>query len=131
MLGSLRNLFQGRKSLPEDLTYEDARAILEDQNHASKLELAERAEVPPEILYFLASDESEAVRRQVAKNPATPLRANKLLVEDAADSVRAELARKIARLLPDSDDRDRAATRERAIELLEQLARDQLPKVRE
>lgn len=131
MLGALRNLFQGRKSLPEDLTYEEARRVLEDQNRDSKLELATRSDAQPEILYYLATDESANVRRQVARNPATPHKANQLLARDSADEVRGELARKISRLLPDSDDVERAVMRERALEILEQLAQDQLPRIRQ
>lgn len=131
MLGALRNLFHGRKSLPEDLTYEEARSVLEDQNRDSKLELAARSDAQPEILYYLATDESANVRRQVARNPATPHKANQLLARDSADEVRGELARKIARLLPDSDDAERAVMRDRALEILEQLAQDQLPRIRQ
>lgn len=113
-----------------DPRYREALRILEEENGAGKLALARRVDVAPEILYYLATDDAPAVRQMVAANPATPHHANKILAEDGEQEVRAELARKIARLLPDSGQDERVATRERLIEILETLARDQATLVR-
>ncbi|MBP6013924.1 MAG: DUF2336 domain-containing protein [Alphaproteobacteria bacterium] len=112
------------------MSYEEARASLETHAHNARRYLAGRPDVEPEILYYLANDESQEVRRLVAANPATPHQANKILTGDDADEVRCELARKIGRLLPglgpDESDRVRAL----AIEVMERLANDSLPRVR-
>jgi uncharacterized protein (DUF2336 family) len=112
------------------LTYEEARASLETHARNSRLFLAGRADVQPEVLYYLASDETVEVRRLVAANPATPQQANKILTDDSDDDVRCELARKIGRLVPDLDPDEASRIRDLAIEVMERLARDSLPRVR-
>lgn len=137
-MSALKGWFRGKTApLPareaqgrEDARYVEALRILEDEDRAGKLALAKSTDAAPEILYYLASDEATAVRQMVAANPATPHQAHKILAEDGEQEVRAELARKIARLLPDCDQTERAATRERLIEILETLARDQATLVR-
>ncbi|MDA5192946.1 DUF2336 domain-containing protein [Govanella unica] len=133
MLKPLRNLLElwTPRSLPEDLSYEGARQVLEGREQSNLQALAARTDIQPEILYYLATHSAPDVRQAVAGNPATPHKANQLLVTDHVDEVRAELARKIARLLPDSDDAERTLLRDRTIELLEQLALDQAPKIRQ
>lgn len=130
MLTSLKSMMTRRPGSPQRYRYEEARRVLEEQNKSGKLELAASRDVQPEILYYLATDESCAVRQLVAANPATPHHADKLLARDVVEDVRSELARKIARLLPDSNDEERRVVRERAIEILETLAQDQAPAVR-
>lgn len=120
-----------RRRLPPDLTYKQTRAVLEKESTATRTELARRQDVKPEILYYLAEDESAAVRQNIATNPLTPVQANQLLVDDSDDEVRSELARKIARMLPDLDTREQRQLRERTIDMLEQLAQDQLPRIRQ
>lgn len=115
---------------PEKMTYEQARAALESHARNARRFLAGRADVEPEILYYLASDESTDVRKLVAANPSTPQQANKVLCGDGDDEVRCELARKIARLIPGLTSEDVVRTRELAIEVMERLARDSLPRVR-
>jgi uncharacterized protein (DUF2336 family) len=128
-LGSLAKLF-GRGRLPERLRYEEAREILESHSASMKRELASREDAPPETLYYMAGDEDPEVRTLVASNRSTPVQANELLQGDECDEVRAELARKIARILPDMEEEEQRALRERCIALLERLARDELPRVR-
>lgn len=112
------------------MSYEEARASLEAHAYKARQFLAGRPDVEPEILYYLATDDSVEVRRLVAGNPATPQQANKVLTEDDDDEVRCELARKIARLVPGLDTHESARLRELAIDVMERLARDSLPKVR-
>ncbi len=120
-----------QRRLPPDLTYKQARAVLEKESTTTRTELARRQNVRPEILYYLAEDESTAVRQNIAANPLTPIQANELLVDDSDDEVRSELARKIARMLPDLDNLEQQQLRERTINMLEQLAQDQLPRIRQ
>ena len=112
------------------MSYEEARASLETHAHNARRFLAGRADVEPEILYYLATDESEAVRKLVAQNPATPQQANKILTDDPAVEVRCELARKIGRLVPGMDENESERVRALAIEVMERLANDSLPRVR-
>ncbi|MEK7861715.1 MAG: DUF2336 domain-containing protein, partial [Chloroflexota bacterium] len=114
----------------EELSYEDARAALETHSRTLKRDLAARTDVEPEILYYLATDDAADVRRIVAENPATPCHADHFLADDCDDEVRCALARKVARLMPDLDEAERVRTREMAIQTLEKLAGDQLPRVR-
>jgi uncharacterized protein (DUF2336 family) len=129
MVEFLKRLFQ-RQVLPRDLTYEEARAVLESHERRAEEELATRTDVEPEMLYYLAEHGTDAARRSVAANPATPPEANRFLVDDVDPEVRAELARKIGRLLPDllASERDRVC--ELTLETLQRLATDQLPRVR-
>ena len=112
------------------MTYEEARDALATQALRIREHLAGEAGVEPEILYYLANDESVSIRRKVAANPATPQQANRLLCADTDEDVRCELARKIGRLVPGLDDNETSRVRDLAIEVMERLARDSLPRVR-
>ncbi|HEX7776408.1 MAG TPA: DUF2336 domain-containing protein [Parvibaculum sp.] len=125
----LRKLF-AREALPERLRYEDARAALESQSLNLKRELAARHDAPPETLYYLAGDTDPEVRALVAANPSTPHQANVLLQRDREGDVRAELARKIGRIVPDMPANELSEVRDRVMDLLEKLARDELARVR-
>lgn len=131
MLKSFVNRLLGRPKLPQDLSYEEARGALETQSLGLRRELAGRSDVEPEILYYLASDKEPEIRCLIAANPGTPHQANKALADDADDDVRAELARKIARLVPGLDPQEAGRIRDLAIEVLEKLASDHLPRVRQ
>ncbi len=130
MLKWLKSQFVPHASDNRKMSYEEARTALE--THALRLreQLAGQEGVEPEILYFLASDQSVKVRRRVAANPSTPQHANKNLCADSDDEVRCELARKIGRLVPGLDSAEASRVRDLAIEVMERLARDSLPRVR-
>ena len=130
MLGKLIDKIRG-KVLPDHLTYEDARELLEEERGKNIRALAGRPDTRPEMLYYLASNKSPVVRRKVAENPAAPVQANEILADDQDDEVRCDLARKIARLLPDLEVASQARLRERTLKVLAQLADDQLPRVRQ
>lgn len=129
VIGFLKRLLKG-KELPDQLSYEEARAVLESNKGQLERELASRADAEPEMLYYLAERGAPAVRRKVAANPATPAAADRILADDADPEVRAELAQKIGRLLPDllASERDRVC--ELTLETLRRLAGDQLARVR-
>lgn len=130
MLKWLKTQLSTAASDSRKLSYDEARTALE--THALKLreQLAGQAGVEPEILYFLASDQSVKVRRRVAANPSTPQHANKNLCTDSDDEVRCELARKIGRLVPGLEPGEASRVRDLAIEVMERLAQDSLPRVR-
>ncbi len=126
----LSHLSIGRK-LSQNLDYEVAREALEKNQLAQRTELAGRADSPPEMLYYLANDESPNVRRKVAKNLQTPIQANIVLSDDTDDEVRCDLARKIARLVPGLPQDAQVKLREQMEAILEKLADDHLPRVRQ
>lgn len=131
MLKKLLKKIPGLKHLPGELSYEEAREVLERNDLAARDELAGREDARPEMLYHLAADASPKVRRKVAANPSTPIQAGNILVSDEDDEVRGELARKIGRLLPDLQGEAQEKICEAAISILDKLASDQLPRVRE
>ncbi len=130
----LKGLFQrltGKApKLAEKLSYEEARTHLEGQDTQVRTEMAGRAQVRPEILYYLAEDKSPDVRRHIAANPNTPVQADHILAEDKDDEVRVVLAQKISRLVPETEKEEQEELHERRLAVLEILIRDQLPRVR-
>ena len=70
------------------------------------------------------------VRREIADNDGTPLQADIIWQKDPDEEVRKELAHKLGRLLPDisTDQQDKLS--KMALDILETLARDQIPEVR-
>jgi uncharacterized protein (DUF2336 family) len=114
----------------DDAAYEDAKRLARDPNVRVRRDLAARGDVRPEILYFLAEDEAPEVRRIIAANGATPHQADQLLARDRDEAVRAELAQKVARLLPGLPQDAQDQARQRVIDMLETLARDEAAHVR-
>lgn len=131
MFGSIKRIFGRTRALPEDLSYDTARELLESHSAELRSDLAAREDTQPEMLYYLASDQSAEVRGKVAANPSLPGQAFQQLTEDIDDEVRCELAYKIGRLIPNLDEHEAATLREYAIEALEKLAEDQVPRVRQ
>lgn len=129
VFNKLKGLFS-KKTSQEKISYEDARVMLSKGNKNDRLKLAQQNDLRPEVLYFLAEDEDPEVRRHIAGNPNTPVQADALLSKDGDDEVRSELARKIGRIIPELDATAQDALSETTIEVMEELARDQLPKVR-
>ena len=129
MLALLKRML-GAKELPQELTYEKARSVLESHEETLARELASRPDAEPEMLYYLAEHGDTSTRRKVAANEATPPAANRMLAEDVDPEVRGELAQKIGRLLPDLLASERERVCELTLETLQRLATDQLPRVR-
>src|SRR5690606_34919640 len=99
----------GRKEDPgTPLSYEEQRELVQSPEPGQRASLARRADARPEMLFYLADDPSPEVRRAIAQNPATPAQADLLLAQDADEEVRCQLARKIARLIPDLNETERA-----------------------
>lgn len=117
--------------MSDDQLYEEAKRIARDPDVTVRRNLAARQDVRPEILYYLAEDQAAEVRRVIAGNEATPYQADELLARDRDEAVRTELAQKVARLLPGLSPGAQDQARQRVIDMLEVLARDQAVKVRE
>ena len=115
---------------PRKPAYEKSREIASSGNEEERRRLAEHEDLEPEILYYFATDKSVEVRKAVAINRGTPLQADRILAEDADEGVRIELANKIGRLVPELDPKENARLAEMVIEIIEILARDELPRVR-
>ena len=130
MFGGLFKSKKNAERLAGDISYKDAKKIARDKNPAVRSELAERDDVKPEILYFMAEDNAPEVRRKVAANSATPRHADFILASDADDDVRCDLALKIGRLIPGLSPEERERLQDLAFEILNILAQDQLPRVR-
>ncbi len=113
-----------------EVSYEDDKLLARDGSTSERSALARRQNVKPEILYFLAGDAVPEVRRAIANNLITPPHANLLLAKDVDDDTRAELAKKIGRLLPGMPADESSRVRELTMQVIEVLARDQLPRIR-
>jgi uncharacterized protein (DUF2336 family) len=113
-----------------DRVYQKARTIASDGSKKARRKLAGRKDAPPEVLYFLAEDPEPEVRRAIAGNASTPTKADLLLARDADDDVRCGLAGKIALLVPGLTETARERLRDLTLEVVEILARDELPRIR-
>ncbi|MBM3952662.1 MAG: DUF2336 domain-containing protein [Rhodospirillales bacterium] len=117
--------------LPDTLNYEESRDLARHEDVNVRRALASRADLKPEILYYLAEDTEPAVRRAIAGNAAAPMHADLLLARDKDESVRGDLASKIAKLAPGLSAEEQDRVRKMAYEAIEILARDQAARVRQ
>jgi uncharacterized protein (DUF2336 family) len=108
----------------------EALRLLERREQSAQRELASRTDAGEDVLHYLAEHGAAATRRAVAANPAAAPKSNRLLAGDEEDDVRIELARKIGRLFPGLLLAEKKHLRDLTIETLEQLARDEEPRVR-
>src|SRR5260221_10069837 len=106
--------------------YEDAKRLARHDDPAVRTALAQRLDVRPELLYFLAEDTDATVRRAVAENAQAPRQADLMLASDHDDEVRSAIAGKIVRAAPGQDAKTREQARAISVEVLEVLARDQV-----
>jgi uncharacterized protein (DUF2336 family) len=125
-----KRLFQGNAE-GASMSYDQAKEMARDKAEDVRLELASRADVEPEILYFLTDDPSPEVRRRIASNKATPVQADLVLAKDTDEDVRGDLAGKIALLAPGLSAAEQDTMRRMAYEALDVLARDQVTRVRQ
>ena len=112
------------------VTYEQARDLLDHPDTKVRLTLAVRADLEPEILFFLAQDPDVEVRRAIAANATTPVKASMVLAKDTDDDVRHDLASRIGRVIPGLDEEQQASAWRTVHQVLTLLVRDQLPRVR-
>jgi uncharacterized protein DUF2336 len=112
------------------LTYEEAKELARHQDISIRKSLAEREDIRPEILFYLAGDPSAEVRKAIAKNKSTPARAYVDLAADDNDDIRSGLAEKISQLAPKLTAYEVDRVQSYAFQALEILASDQLANVR-
>jgi uncharacterized protein (DUF2336 family) len=113
------------------IDYKKAKALAADADPETRRRLAERADVQPEILYFLAEDAEPEIRASIAGNGATPRQADLVLAKDTDVGVRERLAHKIGRLAPNLSHEERAHIRELTLEVIGILAADRTARVRQ
>lgn len=110
--------------------YDDAKRIARSGTAEERASLAKRADMAPELLFYLAADRDGEVRLAVAANDATPAQANRLLADDGDERVRAALARKIAALAPTLDPASQDRLQRLTLETLQRLVEDTAVTVR-
>jgi uncharacterized protein (DUF2336 family) len=113
------------------IDYSKARTLASDADPETRRRLAERPDVQPEILYFLAEDTEPEVRATAAANTATPRQADLVLARDQDVGVRERLAHKIGRLAPNLSGEERAHIRELTLEVIGILAADRTARIRQ
>lgn len=128
MTDLLKRLFDHDPGRP--LSYAESRTLAAHEDVTVRRTLAQRTDLRPEVLYYLAEDDDPEVRRNIAENVTTPARAYLLLTEDRDDDVRLSLAQRIAALAPELSDDEMDRLRSVVHDVLERLARDQIPRVR-
>ncbi|MFT7569430.1 MAG: hypothetical protein ACI9JL_000449 [Paracoccaceae bacterium] len=128
LLSGLMSL--GRRQGGAMMEYDQAKSRAADPNTGARRKLAKRANVQPEILYFLAEDSDAGVRAEIAANPSTPVQADEVLSKDADDAVRERVAYKIAALAPELSAAERDRAGDIVTGILENLARDEAVKIR-
>jgi len=112
------------------LSYEEAKEFAQHQDVRVRKALAEREDVRPEILFYLAGDPAPEVRKAIAHNTATPMRAYLELAQDQEDDIRSNLAEKIGHLAPSLTAHEVDRVQSYAYQALEILATDQLTQIR-
>ena len=115
----------------EVISYEESRELALHDDSAVRRKLAERSDVQPEVLYYLADDPDPGVRGAIARNEAAPTQVDLRLINDDDESVRLGLADKIARLAPGLTPDEQNQVRARTYEALETLVLDQATRVRQ
>jgi uncharacterized protein (DUF2336 family) len=113
------------------IDYSKARTLAADTDPETRRRLAERSDVQPEILYFLAEDAEPEIRATIAANSATPRHADLVLAKDKDVGVRERLAHKIGRLAPNLSGEERAHIRELTLEVIGILAADRTARIRQ
>lgn len=112
------------------ITYEQARDLLDHPDPEVRRSLAARADLEPEILFYLSNDPDVEVRRGIAVNLCTPAKASLVLAADSDADVRCDLADRIGRLVPGLAPDQQSKAWKSVHQALMLLARDQLPRVR-
>lgn len=110
--------------------YEEAKRITEKGSEEEHAKLASCGDLPPEFLYYFATEGSAAVKTAVAGNQSTPLQADMVLSRDKDDTVREVLAGKIGQKAEDADAATDPKSTSMVHQILDTLARDQIPTVR-
>ena len=111
--------------------FDQAKALARHGDAAVRRTVAADPEAAPELLFFLARDRSPEVRAAVAAHPRTPRQADLLLALDEQPEIRTLIAEKIAGQSQELSRHDGAQLWQLTVQVLEALARDDLPRVRQ
>ncbi|HEV2675805.1 MAG TPA: DUF2336 domain-containing protein [Aliidongia sp.] len=111
--------------------FDKAKALVRHGDPAVRRSVAADPQAAPELLFFLARDQSPQVRAAVAIHPKTPRQADLLLALDEQPEIRTLVAEKIAGQAHQLSSHDAAQLWQLTIRVLEALARDDLPWVRQ
>ncbi|MCR9256610.1 MAG: DUF2336 domain-containing protein [Alphaproteobacteria bacterium] len=119
-------------TVKKDAAYNAAKRVAASGTEKARRDIAQRSDIPKEILYFLAGDKDASVRSAVARNRSTPQQADLLLATDDSEDVRATLAVKVLESHSAGGSEPAAEKKLEAVSLqaLQQLAKDQLPRIR-
>ncbi len=113
------------------LSYQESKQLAEGGSDRERVKLAERDDLRPELLYYMAQDPSAEVRRRIAGNEKTPRQADLVLARDQDEKVRRELASKVAELTAQKEKDTQEKAQRFVVETLEVLAKDQATRVRQ
>lgn len=113
------------------LSYEEAKELAFDGDLDARIALAQRSDLEPEILYYLAQDDSSDVRQAVASNVSAPRQSFEILASDSDDDVRVNLASTVKALGDTINQDTRTKAQVSTHKTLTELAKDQLLRVRE
>jgi uncharacterized protein (DUF2336 family) len=113
------------------LTRTQVTEILERRDMMEWRWLASHSDTPKEALYYMTEHGDADIREIIAANPNAPYQAHLVLIEDPHAEVRSELAMKIGRLAPHLVPGQRTRMREQVLVILQALAQDEAPKVRQ
>ena len=116
---------------PDDRDGQDAKLQARNADPEVRRSVAARADVSPELLFFLAADTAEAVRREIATNPATPGQADLLLAKDPADGVRSAVLEKAVGRIPPNGSAPDGPLEKFTLKVLTVLAEDPSPAMRQ
>jgi uncharacterized protein (DUF2336 family) len=111
--------------------FDQAKALARHGDAAVRRTVAADPEAAPELLFFLARDRSPEVRAAVAAHLRTPRQADLLLALDEQPEIRTLIAEKIAGQSQELSRHDGAQLWQLTVQVLEALARDDLPRVRQ
>jgi len=130
VFGRLSEAAEEAAAKEEVPSYDEAKRIASEGSVAERAKLAALRLLPPELLYFFATDKAPEVRHAVARNDGTPLQADLLLAKDDLPQIRSDMGMKVARLLPALSSEQNRRVSQMAYQVLEILAQDQLPDIR-
>lgn len=110
--------------------YEEAKSIAEAGSVEDKVSLTTRKNIPPEILYYLASDPNPQVRAAVAGCKHTPHQADLILADDVDSRVKESLIQKVAAQGEEINRLKSPARAQTLDQIMEKLAQDESVSIR-
>ncbi len=113
------------------IPFDQAKTLARYGDLGARRAIARDPDTAPELLFFLARDQSPEVRAAVAAHRRTPRQADLLLALDEQPEIRTLIAEKIAGQSQELASHDAAQLWQLTVQVLEALARDDLPRVRQ